>query len=240
VRVERLVAKFPRLYHMAQDGSWPSITAHGLLSTSALLDLYGVPGEQRATIESAWRPGSVALSHPSLGAVVIRDQRPLRPDLLARCLTEGMTPAQWYGLLNARVFFWVSEDNLRVLRNAVAYRAAPQSILVVDTARLVERHLDAIQMSSINSGSILRGGAARGPHTFRSVEDHDSPRLVELAVLGAVPDITDLVLRVERWLPDGTRTLIWGGPTATGAYLAGAGSRGPYRRPRTNGTRFAV
>jgi hypothetical protein len=212
VRVERLVAKFPRLYHMAQDGSWPSISAHGLLSTSALLDLYGVHGEERAT-ESAWRPGSVTLSHPSLGPAVIRDQRPLRPALLARCLTEGMTPAQWYGLLNARVFFWVSEDNLRVLRNAVAYRDAPQSILVVDTARLTERYLDEIQLSSINSGSILRGGAARGPRTFRSVEEHDSLRVVELAVLGAVPDITDVVLRVERWLPDGTRTLIWGGST---------------------------
>ena len=217
MRVERLVAKFPRLYHMAQDGSWPSIAAHGLLSTSALLDLYGVLGEERATIESAWRPASVALSQPSLGPVVIRDQRPLRPDLLARCLTDGMTPAQWYGLLNARVFFWVSEDNLRVLRNAVAYRDDPQSILVVDTATLLERHLDAIQLSSINSGSILRGGAARGSRTFRSVEEHDSHRVVELAVLRAVPDIADLVLRVERWLPDGTRTLIWERPMAAGA-----------------------
>lgn len=207
--VERLVARFPRLYHMAHDGSWPSITAHGLLSTSALLDLYGVAGDERAAIESAWRPGSVALSHPRLGAAVVRDQRPLRPDLLARCLTEGMTPAEWYELLNARVFFWVSEDNLRVLRNALAYRHDPQSILTVDTARLLERHLDDVQLSSINSGSILRGGAARGPRTFRSVDEHDSHRVVELAVLRAVPDITDLVLRVERWLPDGARTLVW-------------------------------
>lgn len=212
MRIEQFVARFPLLYHMAHDGSWPSITEHGLLSTSALLDLYGVAGVERTAIESAWRPDSVRLMDPSLGSAVIRDQKPIRPDLLARCLTDGMTPTQWYELLNGRVFFWVAEDNLRVLRNAVAYRQHPQTILTLDTAKLVERHLRDVQLSSINSGSILRGGANRGARTFRSVDEHDRNRVVELAVLHHVPDIVDLAVRVERWLPDGARTIVWDRP----------------------------
>ena len=39
--VDELLATYPRLWHMAMDGSWPSIEKRGLLSTSALLELYG-------------------------------------------------------------------------------------------------------------------------------------------------------------------------------------------------------
>ena len=42
-----LVGDCPTLYHMAEGGGWPAIRQHGLLSTSALLNLYGVEGPQR-------------------------------------------------------------------------------------------------------------------------------------------------------------------------------------------------
>lgn len=35
-----------------------------------------------------------------------------------------------------------------------------------------------------------------------------APRIAELAVAGAVPDIVDHVLKVETWHPDGTRERI--------------------------------
>ena len=44
---EEFVRRYPRLYHMAQVGSWPSIERNGLLSTSALLDLFQIKGEAR-------------------------------------------------------------------------------------------------------------------------------------------------------------------------------------------------
>ena len=40
--LEELLSDCPTLYHMAEDRSWPSIRHRGLLSTTALLDLYGV------------------------------------------------------------------------------------------------------------------------------------------------------------------------------------------------------
>lgn len=57
---DEVIVTFPRLWHMAADGSWPSIRDRGLLSTSALLDLYEVTGDERVSLESRHRPESVA------------------------------------------------------------------------------------------------------------------------------------------------------------------------------------
>ena len=89
---ERFVRRFPRLYHMASFESWPLIERHGLLSTSALLDLFEVEDAQRGAIESEWRSASIPIVHPVYGTAVVRDQLPLRPDLLARCLLDGLLP----------------------------------------------------------------------------------------------------------------------------------------------------
>ena len=42
MEIERLISRYPTLYHMAEDGSWESIQRHGLLSTSALLDRFEI------------------------------------------------------------------------------------------------------------------------------------------------------------------------------------------------------
>ena len=40
---------------MAADGAWPQILRHGLLSTSAILDLLGVSGDRRHRLEEDGR-----------------------------------------------------------------------------------------------------------------------------------------------------------------------------------------
>ena len=102
---EELLADCPRLYHMAAGGSWASIQAAGLLSTSALLDKFGVTGERRITIEERRRPSGEILEQSGRNNVVIRDQRPINERLLANCLLNGMTQSEWYRLLNRKVFF---------------------------------------------------------------------------------------------------------------------------------------
>ena len=62
--IDQFVARYPRLYHMAECGSWPSIKRHGLLSTSALLDLFEVSDAERFSIESTWRSREVTVEHP--------------------------------------------------------------------------------------------------------------------------------------------------------------------------------
>ena len=196
-----LVARFPVIWHMTESESWPQIQKHGLLSTSAILDLYGVSGERRRALERCRRPESVVLKDKALGKMTIRDQKPLNEKLLARCLT-GMSPEDWYLTLNQRVFFWVQRARLDRLLCARAYRNRAHTILAIGTDQLVAAHENAITLAKINSGAIHPGSlAARGAGTFeplRTYPSKDVGRVVELAVDYAVPDAATMVSKRER------------------------------------------
>lgn len=199
-----LSADFPRLYHVAEVGSWPNIQRHGLLSTTALLDLFEMDGDRRRALEEEHRPESVPIDHADHGVAIIRDQKPLSMTRLSSCLT-GMTPTEWLRQLNRLVFFWPSEKRLDTFLQAGANRDRPHDVLVIDTRALVERHQRDITLSAINSGATGRAGAARGPNTFQPLRffDYDSPQqrkrgIAEVAVDYAVPDVEAMVLRIER------------------------------------------
>lgn len=219
-----LTGTFPRLWHMAEDGSWPSIRAHGLLSTRALLDLYRVEDEARVALLSHRRPQSVPLVHAGLPGAVVRDQKPLSDEGLRRCLAPGLTPRQWYETLNASVFFWLSRERLRRLLGARAYRNAPQTILTLDTGSLVSAHRDRVRLSPINSGATILKPQPRGRDTFRSIADYDfaarrrgrrpSEAVVELLVADGVPDVAAHVLAVHRCVR-GTVEELWRAPRAS-------------------------
>ena len=190
---------------MAEDGSWPSIRQRGLLSTSALLDLYDIQGAQRTEIESVWRPRKVVLRQDGLPNVVIRDQIPLRPDLLEPCLEGGVTVGEWYRLVNGRVFFWPDKRRLEWFLSAKAYRDEPHIVLTMDTRSVVQRHRDRVTLSPINSGSAYPSrstGVApkRGPSTFKHIAEYPHQFAAELVVEGGVTQLDGLVRSVERWI----------------------------------------
>src|ERR1700730_7684311 len=95
-----LVLRWPVLYHMAEAGSWPSIRRNGLLSTTALLDLFEVEEPRRQRLETEWRRDSQRIDHPIHGTAVIRDQRPMPPEVLEKFLEPGLSTADWYRLIN--------------------------------------------------------------------------------------------------------------------------------------------
>lgn len=205
---EELIERYPTLYHMSTDGSWPSIRAQGLLSVSRLLDTYGVTGAARAAIESERRPQCVTLKRAGLPDAVVRDNKPMHETGLLRCLQDGMTPRQWYELLNRKSFFWTQRGRLERLLNARAYKNAPQIVISVDTKGLIDGYRDHVRLSPINSGATLYVPQARGPKTFLPVADYPSdkgrvgtktrPEVVEFVVEGGVPDIAKFVRRIER------------------------------------------
>lgn len=206
-----LIERYPCLYHMAEAGSWPSIHQHGLLSTSALLDLFEVNGDHRHAIESARRPRSVTIEHPEHGTAVIRDQIPLNPTILKRCLV-GMTPGEWCETLNRRVFFWTQRERLERLLGARAYRARPHDVLTLDTASLVAAHEPAITLAHLNTGTTVFRAPARGPDTFRSIVDYPIEvrrQVVELAVDHEVADVEAHTLRVESWQGPEVLATVW-------------------------------
>jgi hypothetical protein len=204
---------------MAECGAWSGIQQHGLLSTTALLDLFEVEGGRRFAIESMRRPEMVEISHPRHGRALIRDNKPLREQFLIDCL-EGCTPQQWYELLNRKVFFWVTAQRLETLLAARAYRSRAHDVLTIDTRSLLDRRLADITLAPINTGATLYPSAPpRGLSTFVSIEDYDweamrrwrgpDNAVVELTVDYAVADVENIATLVQRHAPGKPAAVLW-------------------------------
>jgi hypothetical protein len=221
MRPEEIAEHYPRLFHMANVGSWPSIRLHGLLSTQALVDLYGIDGDLRERILRSRRAESIPLEREGMDRAVVRDQLPLREKTLEKCLTD-MTLEQWLETLNSRVFFWLNEPHLEGLLGARAYRGDAHDVITVDTAALVERDRAKIRLSPINSGSTLYKPTPRGSQTFMPIADYPfierrrargNDAIVELAVEGGVERIEEVALTAERRRCGGViEEILWAHP----------------------------
>ena len=210
---EEIVARYPVVFHMAEAGSWPSIRCHGLLSTSALLDLFEVEEPDRTKIESEWRPDSVRISHPERGGAIIRDQGPMGPDSLTPQL-DRMSTSQWYRLLNGKSFFWATRDRLNRFLNARPYRNIVHDVLTVSTSDLLRRHFSRITLADFNTGVTAFGPRhPRGPDAFKTIEDftlgNGNPGIVEVVVDYHVPDVAEFTLKVERWKGRELQSTVW-------------------------------
>ncbi|MGI8630933.1 MAG: DUF7002 family protein [Solirubrobacterales bacterium] len=201
-----IAERWPRLFHMAEAGSWPSIRSHGLLSTVALLDRFEITGHARKQIESSRRPASVKLEHPQHGIAWIRDNKPINVTVLRRTLV-GMSEAEWYRTLNSRVFFWLTEKRLDKLRRAPPYRAREHDILTLDTKALLAAHGGNVELAHLNTGAV-HGAATytRGAGTFRPIETYPwtervriapTEPIVELTIPYSLPDAADFVVDVQ-------------------------------------------
>ncbi|MCW5746461.1 MAG: hypothetical protein KIT36_09705 [Alphaproteobacteria bacterium] len=196
-----------RVYHLAEADNWPSIERHGLLSARALLDLPGVSADDRRRV-AGHRAARTVLAN----GTVVRDQSPMPPAALRGCL-HGMTPAQWYALLNAKVFFWI--DRARLDRHLHACRRSAQVLMVLDAAALLDVHAARASVTPFNTGNARRRPASRGRATFvpyrtwcESGWRHEAEALgtrprspshppAELAIADAVPDALRFVIELH-------------------------------------------
>jgi hypothetical protein len=205
--VHQFISLHPRLYHMAADGSWPSIRDNGLLTTAQQVERCAPPKEVADSILRSRRSQIIWLTTPDGVRVAVRDQKPL---LLHNLVLEGTDLQGWLDILNSRVFFWVNKERLDKLLRARAYRSSPHHVIVVDTASLVSKHADQIRLSPFNTGATIfppPSAPLRGPGTFQTLRDYrwasrvrlDGSRpIVEAAVIGGVPDIAEHIVKVFR------------------------------------------
>lgn len=91
------------------------------------------------------------------------------PAALARALSGGWEPADWYALLNGFVFLWPDFD--RMTRQLSACQGRPQVLLTFDGVALLDAFADQAFISPINSGNARRKPAPRGPETLRPYRD---------------------------------------------------------------------
>jgi hypothetical protein len=202
----------PFVYHLAEAENWPSIQRDGLFSTRVLLDRTGIDSSMRAVLAREHRPQRTILST----GLVIRDQKPMPPAALERCLV-GLTATQWYELLNSKVFFWFDIERLNRQRRASG--SFPQVVLKIATHRLLERYAAQTALTPINTGNARRKPALRGAATFvpynvwldtlwlseaQALGARPRPRShppVELTVTDSVSDVMDFVVSVRKLAP---------------------------------------
>ena len=226
IRIEDLVKCYPRLYHMAAAKNLPSIKCRGLLSTSTLLRCFQVPETQRLEVETCRRPKSVEKCHPDGSVAEVRDQKPMSDEKLSKCLKDGLTPCEWYRLLNSKVFFWVTHRRLEKMLNAKAYRKSRHAVFIVDTESLLADCLERVTLSPINSGSTLFDPAPRGRCTFLPLHEYPfrlrrkkrglRDAVAELAVEHSVPEIWKHVFLVEERGAGRPSETIWRRGSAAG------------------------
>jgi hypothetical protein len=123
---------------------------------------------------------------------------------LANCLRGGLTPADWYRILNGKVFFWLTEPRLLTLMSA--YSDREHLVLEVDTAELLKRNGAAVMLTPMNTGTTNPMAFPRGPSTFQPPSKYRfemnkrkkggaKKAIVELTVDYSVPSISDFTLR---------------------------------------------
>lgn len=203
-----LAARHPRLYHLTDPAAWSSIRRHGLLSAAALAEFFDLPPSERERLLGRRRATAVELRHPRQGRAVLGDNRPLSERALGRCLDDGLAPADWLRLLDARVFFWASREGLARLLEARTNRERPRLVLELDTRSLAAAHAETLCLSPINSGATLRRPARRGLATFTPLARHDyagwsrlrgrRDRVLEVTVDTAVPDVERHLVALHR------------------------------------------
>ena len=208
VDTEDFISKYPTLWHLADAAAWPSIQRNGLLSTSEIVNRWGVPQSEVHDLLARRRPEPVVLDHPDHGKAVLRDQHPLSEERLAPALTDGMTVEGWLRMLNGFVFLFPSEAGLRTLY--AAYARGPAVVLKVRTRTLVKQHGARVRLAGINTGNTMRRPAPRGTDTFLPIRryDHSKRKVQEVVVMEAVTDLADHLMSVQRWLPDGSVEVI--------------------------------
>ena len=206
--ISDLIASYPALYHMAEDGSWPNIKKHGLLSTSALLTLYGYSSSERNEIECDYRPKKRTIYCDGLEDTKIRDQKVMPPEDLKQCLLGGMTPQDWYKFINGKIFFWAKYERLKWFLSAREYKNSPNIVITVDTRALLNRYADRVTLTGFNTGSTLYSEPytkprSRGKDSFKSIKAYPAyaiDNIVEVVIEEGVPDIASLSISVERWI----------------------------------------
>jgi hypothetical protein len=203
-----LAQMYPRVYHVTDFGNADGILRHGLRSTHEVLELFDANEAERVEALEGTRNRSIPLDHPEIGHASVRDQLPLSTSRLTRALTD-MTVEQWLDRLNSLVFFWPTLQRVERLLKAPVYAERDHDVLTIDTAELVRRHGPRILLAPMNTGATRPFAHPRGRDTFLPLGDYPladrrarvgrAGAVAEVTVRDVVPDIAELVLKVERW-----------------------------------------
>jgi hypothetical protein len=171
-RYQRLFTKEREyLYHLTSRVNLPSIIDCGALWSASVLFERAHGAAAREDIRRR-RPGPAPESIVVDGRrVEIRDQHTISEIALPKCLEDGMQCADYYELLNGRVFLWPTIQRLE--RHYARYASERPVLIRFKAGELLELN-PHVEFSRLNSGATrpnsYLGGIAppRGRNTFQS------------------------------------------------------------------------
>ena len=154
-------SKFPIVWHVAHAANVDGILRNGFMSTTRILEL----GQMKSNV---YRNENSLVQTGEYGEIKIRDQKPMPPNALAHCLTQGLTPEKWYEILNSKIFFWVSEKKALTFQNAYSKDNQPQVVLGFCTQSILRDYENIAFLTPINTGA-TNGYGKRGIQTFHPI-----------------------------------------------------------------------
>lgn len=150
-------------HHVLDRANWAAVQAEGLLPADILIRREcGAASAER--LRAQRKRGQSTL--PS--GVRLRDQEPMPPAALDRCLADGLSSADWYALINRGVYFWL--DPSRLDRHLRAMKG-PQVLLEIDGDALAQAYREYAFVTAFNTGSAIRRAAPRGHGSFVPYDD---------------------------------------------------------------------
>jgi len=174
--LEKFIEKNPYLYHLTSAANAANIIKQRqLFSANELITRSGDGSLQNVKREK--RKQHLALTVDGV-AISIRDQQPISPVALPKCLTNNWSMADFLYHLNDRVFMWPTEK--RLWSHFKRYESEHPVIFRFSTREMLEANLH-VKFCRLNSGatranSYLGGKAPeRGPNTFQRAFDFSLP-----------------------------------------------------------------
>lgn len=174
MKLEEFITKKAFLYHLTDRANFDKIKADKeLLSTEAIVNLSSLDDNTKSEFLSQRRK-----SHETIEIgehkYHIRDQRPISPLNLVKCLTTGFSVKDFFRMLNNRVFFWPTIKRLN--SHYKRYARENPIIIMVSTDELlkINPHSEFCRLNSgaTRSNSHLKGAPPeRGNGTFLPAEE---------------------------------------------------------------------
>jgi hypothetical protein len=201
---EQFTSRCRSLWHIGPAGSWSRISELGFRTAEQLIRAADLDEEARARLLAEPRRAAVTLRVDG-GEVVLRDQGRLfgRADLTT-VLGDGLTVADWVGLLNRRVYFFTDGSAMRTLRDKYVQLDGAQDVLTLSPLRLLQAARSQLELSAQNTGAIARvKGPQKGRDTFLSLVRFPDRKPAEVTVVDGLDDLS-VVVSAERHHRDGT------------------------------------
>jgi hypothetical protein len=201
VDVEQLAKRFPNVWHVTFAGGWHGIQSHGLLRT---IDVAPLGCEEL-------RPEVTRVEAPDGLHITLRNQ--LRSRIDPTPSLDGVTPSEWWRLVNSRVYFFCRQSHADELVESCLRQNLVQEVIKLRTRSALEFVADNVEVTTVNVGVFPRTkGPSRGPNNFVPLGEYpvaDAAKIREITVAARVPLPSSAITSVVRHDLDGSRSRLF-------------------------------